>query len=111
MTYFENLMSSDISDDIDQLSTRLTATTGRRWDLQGSDRGIGFIVGAKANPLGAGQVRPYIGGGVGALNLRRRITDRVAGDVTDATLTEFGIGDFEFTSNKITRPMARWRLG
>jgi hypothetical protein len=110
LSYLEDLMNPDIGDDLAQVSRTLTTRTGRTWNLQGSDRGIAFIFGAKATPID-GRVRPYIGGGVGALGLRRRITDRMVGDVTEATLAEFGIGDAQIAAEKITRPLGEAAFG
>jgi hypothetical protein len=110
LSYFENLMDSGFDDDLERLSSRLTATTGRSWSLHGSDRGVGFVVGAKAIPA-TGRTRPYIGGGAGAIAIRRRISDRIGGDVTAATLSEFGIGDSAITNDQITRPLAEAAFG
>jgi hypothetical protein len=109
-SYFENLMNATLTDDLAGLSAALSDTTGRTWDLRGRDRGFGFIVGAKYL-LGNGRVRPYLGGGAGALNIRRLITERQIGDVTAATLTVFGIGDAALTTESLTRPLVQLAAG
>jgi hypothetical protein len=108
LSYFHDLMDGALRDDLALLSEALTSTTGRPWALRGRDRGIGFIVGAKY--VGGRGARPYIGGGIGALNLRRRITDRQAGDVTAATLSEFGIGDAGL-AHGVTKPLIEGAAG
>jgi hypothetical protein len=111
MSYFENVMSKDLTDSLPQLSQLLTARTGRPWDLHGRDRGVGFVAGAKYM-VGQGTKRPYIGGGAGAIGIRRRITDRLAGDVTSATYREFGVGDSALTTTgNLARPLVEATLG
>jgi hypothetical protein len=110
LSYFENLMSDDVDRDLSALSRVVTTRTGRAWDLQGRDRGVGLIVGAKY-VAGIGFVRPYVGGGAGALAIRRRITDPRAGDVTTATFSDFGVGDPALTTNSLTRPLAEATAG
>jgi hypothetical protein len=109
-SYFEDLMDSSLHEDLAVLSGQLTTLTGSRWNLQGRDRGVGLIVGAKYEMRSEG-VKPYVGGGAGVLNLRRFISDQRAGDVTAATLTEFGIGDESLTTNGQTKPLIEATLG
>ena len=110
LSYFENVMGKDVTDSLPQLSQVLTARTGRTWDLQGRDRGVGFIAGAKY-VMGQGTARPYIGGGGGAIAIHRWITDRVAGDVTSATFRDFGVGDSALTTGNLTRPLVEAAIG
>jgi hypothetical protein len=107
-SYFHDLMDSALGRDVALLNELLTATTGRPWTLRGRDRGIGFVAGAKY--VRGTVVRPYMGGGVGALNLRRTITDHQAGDVTAATLRDFGIGDAGLADG-VTKPLVEGTAG
>ena len=58
-------------------------------------------------------VRPYVGGGVGALNLRRTIREVSRGNVTTAYLAQFGAGDgvVDITQSNTTKPMAEVAAG
>ena len=109
LSYFEDLMDSSLRGDLAQLGQLLTTTTGRTWDLQGRDRGVALIMGAKYVGGSAG-VRPYVGGGAGALNLRRHVTERQVGDVTAAAFSEFGIGDSGLAEG-VTRPLVEATAG
>src|SRR5262245_30467225 len=40
VSYFENLITQGLRDDLAQLSANLTVTTGIPWNLHGSDRGV-----------------------------------------------------------------------
>jgi len=108
LSYFHDLMDDTLSRDVAFLNELLTATTGRPWTLRGRDRGIGFVAGAKY--VSGRVVRPYVGGGFGALNLRRTITDHQAGDVTAATLRDFGIGDTGLADG-VTKPLVEGTAG
>jgi hypothetical protein len=110
VSYFDNLMDPALTDELASLSASLSSATGRAWDLRGRDRGFGFIVGAKYL-FGGGGVRPYLGGGAGALNIRRVISERQVGDVTAATLSVFGIGDAALTTESLTRPLVQLAAG
>jgi hypothetical protein len=108
LSYFHDLMDTTLRRDLTLLNEALSSTTGRPWALSGRDRGIGFIVGAKF--VGGTRARPYVGGGAGMLNLRRRITDPQVGDVTQATLSDFGIGDAGLAEG-VTKPMIEGTAG
>ena len=110
ISYHENLMQGDISDDLAALSAGLTTTTGVPWNLQGRDRGVAFVAGAKYL-FGSSSVRPYITGGGGVINVTRTVTDPRVGDVTSAVLTEFGIGEFALTTKSQTRPLIAGGVG
>ena len=110
LSYFEDLMDTALTDQLAGVSRTLTARTARSWDLRGRDRGVGFVAGAKY-VVGTGTVKPYVGGGAGALALRRTITDPRAGNVTAATFSEFNVGDASLTRNTVTRPLAEAAFG
>ena len=110
LSYFDDIMDDALVNDLARLSRTLTSGTGRVFNLQGRDRGVSFVAGAKYH-VGRGPVKPYVGGGAGTLAIRRRITDSRAGDVTAATLAEFGIGDPALTINSATRPLAEGAAG
>ena len=105
--YFDNLMSSTARNQLSQIGSYLTAVTGVPWQFNGRDRGRSFTAGGKfLIPTGT-VVRPYVGGGVGALNLRRTITERTRGNLTNAFLTTYGVSDgvVDTTQTNTTRPM------
>lgn len=110
ISYHENLMDRDIRDDLSLLSTGLTTVTGIPWTLRGRDRGVTLIAGAKYL-IGGARVRPYLNGGAGVINVRRTINDDRVGNVTFATLTEFGIGEIALTTKAVTRPIAEAGVG
>jgi hypothetical protein len=58
-------------------------------------------------------VRPYLGGGVGVLNLRRTIREQSRGNVTTAYLSQFGSGDgvVDITQSNTNRPMGEVAAG
>lgn len=110
LSYFEDVMSTQLTDQLAALSQTLTTKTGRAWDLHGRDRGVGFVAGAKYM-VGTGTMKPYFGGGAGALAIHRQIIDPRAGDVTAATYKEFLIGDPALTTVTRTRPLAEATVG
>jgi hypothetical protein len=111
LSYFENLITTDLRDDLEQLSANLTATTGIPWDLHGSDRGVTLIAGARYLPVSSGLIRPYVGGGAGVINLDRTIADVRVGEVTTAVLNEFGVGSLSLATKAITRPVVEASAG
>jgi Outer membrane protein beta-barrel domain len=111
LSYFENLITQDLRDDLAQLSANLTATTGIPWDLHGSDRGVTLVAGARYLPVSSGLIRPYVGGGAGVINLDRTIADLRVGEVTTAVLTEFGVGSLSLSTKAITRPVVEGAAG
>jgi opacity protein-like surface antigen len=111
VSYFENLMRRDLTDDLSALSSSLTATTGTTWDLRGRDRGVTLIGAGRYlfNPQGT--IRPYLGGGAGILNVKRRIVDPRVGDLTASVLSEFGVGNLSITTQTLTRPLVEGGFG
>jgi opacity protein-like surface antigen len=111
--YYDNVMSQAARNQLSAVASFLSSTTGRSWQFEGRDRGRSFTVGGKVLvPTGAA-VRPYVGGGVGALNLRRTIREVSRGNITTAYLAQFGSGDgvVDITQSNTTKPMAEVAAG
>jgi hypothetical protein len=89
--YFEDLMTDRARNDLVVVEQRLEAVTQRPWDFHGRDRGRAFTTGAKLTVPGL--VRPYLAAGIGALNLKRIVTERTLGDVTDGFRVQAATGD------------------
>lgn len=111
--YYDNVMSQTARDQLTAVASFLTTTTGTLWQFEGRDRGRSFTVGGKILVPTGTAVRPYVGGGVGALNLRRTIRDISRGNVTTAYLAQFGAGDgvVDITQSNTTKPMAEVAAG
>ncbi len=111
--YFYNLMSRSTRDQVAQVGRDLEEATGVPWVFDARDRGLSFTVGTKYLIPTGSQIRPYVGGGVGAINLRRAIREIDLGDVTEDFLLEFGVGDgvVDITSGSTTRPMGELAAG
>jgi opacity protein-like surface antigen len=110
-SYFENLMTRGLQDDLTTTAQAITALTGDRVEFHGRDRGLVFAAGAKYLIRASEAIRPYVGGGAGVLNIRRTIQEPRLGDVTTAVLGDFGLGEIEFTGVSLTRPMMEAALG
>jgi hypothetical protein len=113
LTYFDDLMSDATRDDLAQLGTLLTNLNRTSWEFEGRDRGIGFSGGAKYLLVNGGSFRPYVGAAPGVLGIRRRITERDLGDVSNPVLAVFGAPDGFVDASKITtlKPMVEYRFG
>jgi hypothetical protein len=112
LSYFENLITQNLRDDLAELSAALTATSGVLWNLHGSDRGVTLVAGGRYLPVTSGLIRPYVGGGAGIINLDRSIADPRVGDVTVAVLNEFGVGTLALADDDgITRPLIEGMAG
>ena len=111
--YYDNVMSQAAIDQLAQVGAALTAVTGTPWVFHGRDRGRSFTVGAKFLPAAGASVHPYIGGGLGAINLRRTIREQSRGNITEAYLAEFGSPDsfVDSTQSNTTHPMAEVAAG
>lgn len=111
--YYDNVMSQAARDQLTAVASFLTTTTGRPWQFEGRDRGRSFTVGAKVLVPTGTAVRPYVGGGAGALNLRRTIREVSRGNITRAYLSQFGSGDgvVDITQSNTTKPMAEVAAG
>ena len=92
-TYFDNLLSDRAADDLAQLSDALTSLNGEPWAFSGRDRGLAFSGGARYLLSRGPNVRPYVGGGAGVLNVKRTILEQDLGDVSDPFFNVFGAPD------------------
>jgi hypothetical protein len=111
VSYFDNLMRQSVLDDLDATATRLATLTGDPWSFRGRDRGISVVAGAKY-VFGGGSIRPYVGGGVGNLNLKRTVSEARIGDVTQTVLNDFKIGEAELvTLEGVNKPLVEFALG
>jgi opacity protein-like surface antigen len=113
LTYFNDLMTDRMRSNLARASAMLAASTGSTWNLQGRDQGLALSVGAKVTGALGSNVRPYVGAGAGAVNLRRKITEPALGDVTESFLKVFGLsdGNIAITSASVTRPLAEAMAG
>jgi opacity protein-like surface antigen len=111
VSYFENLMRQDLTDDLAELSGFLTSITGTPWSLRGRDRGVTLIASGRYLLNSDGTIRPYVGGGGGVLNIERFIVDPRAGDVTTSILSDFNIGELSITTKTLNRPIIEGALG
>ena len=111
--YYDNVMSQAARDQLTAVASFLTTTTGTPWQFEGRDRGRSFTVGGKVLVPTGTAVRPYVGGGVGALNLRRTIREVSRGNITRAYLAQFGSGDgvVDITQSNTTKPMVEVAAG
>ncbi len=105
--YYENLMTQSARDQLAQVGRDLTLVNGVPWEFSGRDRGRSFTVGGKFLVPMAGSMRPYIGGGVGVMNLKRTVFERTRGVVTDDFLNRFGSGDgvYDPTQTNTNKPL------
>ena len=76
-TYFENLMSADLEDEIAKLGAALSATTGAPWEFRGRDRGTEPHCRCQGRGLAWQHPPALCGGGAVVINLRRTIRKRV----------------------------------
>ena len=112
-TYFDNLFNDSARSDLTRLETLLSGLTGASWEFQGRDRGLAFSGGAKYLLSEGRSVRPYIGAAPGVLNVRRTITERDLGDVSDPVIAVFGAPDGFIDTRKLStfKPMAEFIAG
>jgi opacity protein-like surface antigen len=111
--YYDNIMSQAARNQLARVGADLTAITGTPWAFEGRDRGRSFTVGGKVLVPTGTQIRPYVGGGVGAINLRRTIRELSRGNMTKTYLAQFGSGDgvVDATQTNTTKPMAEVAVG
>ena len=106
LAYYDNIIRPTTADALTSLGTGLTATTGSTFQFSGRDRGVAVTGGGKYLPKKTGVLRPYIGGGAGIISLRRTISERRLGNVTDAIFNDYGIGEADLTGpDSVTKPL------
>jgi hypothetical protein len=111
--YFDDLLNNQAASDLNELALFLTDIHDELWEFHGRDRGLAFSGGAKYLLSRGPRFRPYVGGGPGVLNLRRTVTERTLGNVTDPLLVVFGAPDGFIDANEKStfRPMAEFIAG
>jgi hypothetical protein len=111
--YFDDLLNDQAASDLNDLANFLAALQGVPWEFHGRDRGLAFSGGGRYLLSRGPSFRPYVGGGPGVINIRRTITERDLGNVSDSVLTVFGAPDgFIDPSEESTfRPFAEFIAG
>ena len=111
--YYDNIMSDAATNQLALVGSTLTALTGTPWTFAGRDKGRSFTFGAKVLMPVTSSVHPYVGGGFGALNVRRTISEQSRGNITQAYLASFGSPDavIDPTNTDTTHPMGEVAAG
>jgi opacity protein-like surface antigen len=111
--YYDNIMSDAAANQLAVVGNTLTALTGTPWVFSGRDKARSFTFGAKVLMPVTSSVHPYVGGGFGALNVRRTISEQSRGNVTQAYLAQFGSPDavIDPTNTDTTHPMGEVAAG
>jgi hypothetical protein len=111
--YYDNIMSDAAANQLAVVGNTLTALTGTPWVFSGRDKARSFTFGAKVLMPVTSSVHPYVGGGFGALNVRRTISEQSRGNVTQAYLASFGSPDavIDPTNTDTTHPMGEVAAG
>jgi hypothetical protein len=111
--FYDNIMSDASRNQLQQVGSALSTITGTPWVFDGRDRGRTFTFGGKVLVPATASVLPYVGGGFGALNVRRIIHEQSRGNVTQAYLAQFGSPDgvVDPTDTDTTHPMAEVAVG
>jgi hypothetical protein len=112
-TYFDDLLRDSTQSDLVELGTTLSSLSSTSWEFQARDRGLAMSGGAKYLLYRGRTVRPYVGAAPGVLNIRRTITERDFGDVSDPVLQVFGAPDGLIDASKVStfKPMAEYMAG
>jgi len=111
--YYDNIMSNAAANQLAVVGNTLTALTGTPWVFDGRDKARSFTFGAKVLVPVTSSVYPYVGGGFGALNVRRTINEQSRGNITQAYLASFGSPDavIDPTNTDTTHPMGEVAAG
>ena len=111
LTFLDDVMRKNLNAELAELSDAISDLTGMPWHFTGRDRGVAFVGGARYRARLTRTVRPYLGVGAGALNIRRAIDEQSIGDVRLAVLNDYGIGSAELTGESRTRPLVEGLAG
>jgi hypothetical protein len=111
--YYDNIMSDAATNQLTLVGNTLTALTGTPWVFSGRDKARSFTFGSKVLLPVTSSVHPYVGGGFGALNVRRVISEQNRGNVSTAYLAQFGSPDavIDPTNTDTTHPMGEVAAG
>jgi Outer membrane protein beta-barrel domain len=111
--FYDNIMSDAATNQLALVGNTLSALTGTPWVFSGRDKGRSFTFGAKVLMPATSSVHPYVGGGFGALNVRRVIHEQSRGNITQAYLSQFGSPDgfVDPTDTDTTHPMGEVAAG
>jgi hypothetical protein len=112
-SYYDNLMSDEAHAELDDVSAQLSFATGTAWRFQGRDRGRSMTAGAKYLIPTATPVRPFVGAGIGVINLRRTISEQSRGNLTAAYVSQFGGGDgiVDVSQTNTNKPLGEFSAG
>ena len=112
-SYYDNLMSDEARAELDDVSAQLSFATGTPWRFQGRDRGRSITAGAKYLMPTASAVRPFVGAGIGVINLRRTIAEQSRGNLTAAYLSQFGgsAGVLDLSQTNTNKPLGELTAG
>ena len=112
-SYYDNLMSDEARAELDDVSAQLSFATGTPWRFQGRDRGRSITGGAKYLMPTATPVRPFVGAGIGVINLRRTISEQSRGNLTAAYVSQFGGSDgiVDVSQTNTNRPLGEFTAG
>ena len=105
LSYFDNVMTDRMRDNLIAAGESVRLVTGTSRTFSGRDQALAFTAGGKY--VAGTRVRPYIGAGAGAINIRRTITEVSLGDVTEAFSQQTGFGDGVVSagSTEATKPL------
>jgi len=99
LRYINDLMSEQMKSSLE------AASEGTGLNLSGRDRGLTFTIGAKYMFPPKLRFRPYVGGGAGAINLKRYIANQTFGDLISYD------GIFNVGESSATFPMGEAIIG
>jgi hypothetical protein len=105
--FVSNLMSDVMRDHL------VTAGDLIGGEYTGRDRGLTFSLGGRFLWPSDMRFRPYVGGGFGLLNLKRRISERQFGDVSEFFYEATGLNDgvIDASRTSVTKPLGEVMLG
>jgi outer membrane protein W len=110
-SYFDNVMTDQMRDNLIAASNSVEQITGVRRTFSGRDRGLALTFGGKF--VAGRTVRPYVGAGLGGMQIRRTITEATLGDITQAFAAQSGLGDGVITTGatKEMKPLGEVVVG